>query len=26
MVKVIVFLGTIIGTIVGIFQFKWNMF
>ena len=26
MVKVIVFLGTVIGTIIGIFQFKWNMF
>ena len=26
MVKVIVFLGTIIATIIGVFQFKWSIF
>jgi hypothetical protein len=26
MVKVIVFLGTIVATIIGIFQFKWNIY
>ena len=26
MVKVIVFLGTIIATVIGVFQFKWNIY
>ena len=26
MVQVLVFLGTIVATVIGIFQFKWNIF
>ena len=26
MVQVLVFLGTIVATVIGVFQFKWNMF
>ena len=26
MVKVLVFLGTIVATVIGVFQFKWNIY